>query len=166
MTSTGRLISTAAGLFIASLVPAQAAQTVVEQRLAEIKPCSYLSVKRNVAGKTVTIGFDKLDAIELRRAVVNLADDHVSFTFEGYLSCSTSEGALLQGDAAVDLTATATMDLGTCTVRSISADSVNFSGSFGPLVASGWNLAGQPMVEREVTSMLVEACGKFTNTPQ
>lgn len=136
-------------------------QTVIEKRLAELRPCSNLKTTTKVLGQPVAIGIDKLQGVALSRAEVAVIGDDVSLSFVGGLSCRASDNATIKGDASVDLTASAEMHLADCSVRSLSITPTGFGGSLGEVVKSAWTPLIHPKLEAEARAMLIDACTDF-----
>lgn len=132
----GRQVGPGAVLALVGLALAPAAsatertRTVVEQRVAEMNPCAALTAE--FGGQTV--GLDTLDDVVVRSARATLDGDAVTFTLDGRLSCRIGTGALLQGDAASDVSVTAAVSLADCTQADISVSLGAFGGSFASIL--------------------------------
>ncbi len=124
--------------------PGARQRTVIETMVAASNPCA--SLRTEVGGQA--IGLDELDDVEIRTADASLAGDAVTLTLAGRLSCRTPAGALLKGDAASDVTATAAVSLTDCTAADVRVSLSDFGGSFGMILQ-----ALQPTIEAK----LVEA---------
>ena len=103
----------AAALALGFGLPATAAprqRTVIESFVAATNPCTAL--RTEVGGQV--IGLDELEDVEIRTAAATLVGDAMTVSLDGRLSCRAPAGALLQGDAASDIDATATLSLADC----------------------------------------------------
>ena len=136
-------------------------QTVVEKRLAALQPCSNLKVTQVMFGLPVTIGIDKLKGVTLSRAEIALAGDDVTLSFVGGLSCRTSDHAAIKGDAAVDITVSAAVNLTDCSIRFLSISPTRFGGKFSEIIKAAWGPLIQPELEAKARSMLGDACADF-----
>jgi len=136
-------------------------QTVVEKRLAALQPCSSLKVTQDVLGVPVSVGIDKLQGVALSRADIALAGDEVTLSFMGGLSCRTSDRAVMKGDASVDLTASAEMNLADCSIRFLSINPTHFGGRFSEVLKGAWEPLIKPELEAAARSMLDDACTNF-----
>jgi hypothetical protein len=135
--------------------------TVIETLIASHNPCAGL--RTELAGQT--IGLDRFDDVELRAASASLAGDDVGLTLSGRLSCRTSDGSLLAGDASSDIDATAALSLADCDAADVSVALSNFGGSLAAVVE-----ALRPAIELQLAEaarpMLADACRQFRGTPQ
>jgi len=138
-----------------------ASQTVVEKRLAALQPCSNLKLTQKLLGRPVTIAIDQLIGVTVSRATVTLAGDDVSVDFVGGLSCRTSEQSAMMGDASVDLTASAKVNLADCSVRSLSIDPTRFGGTLAEVVKSAWEPLIRPKLEADARKMFTDGCTNF-----
>jgi hypothetical protein len=136
-------------------------QTVVEKRLAALQPCSNLKVTQTVLGLPVTIGIDKLKGVALSRAEIVMAGDDVTLSFVGGLSCRTPDHAAIKGDASVDLTVSAAVNLADCSIRFLSMSPTRFGGRFREVIKVAWGPLIQPELEAKARSMLGDACADF-----
>lgn len=137
------------------------AQTVVEKRLATLQPCSSLKLTQKMLGRPVTLGIDRLIDVTLGRATVTMVGDDVTLSFVGGVSCETSEQSAIKGDASVDLTASAKVNLVDCSIRSFSITPTRFGGSLGEVAKSAWEPLIRPKLEADARAMLVDGCTDF-----
>jgi hypothetical protein len=135
--------------------------TVIESLIASRNPCAGL--RTELAGQT--IGLDRFDDVELSAASASLAGDAVGLTLSGRLSCRTSEGSLLAGDASSDIDATASLSLAACDAPEVSVALSNFGGSLAAVIE-----ALKPAIELQLAEaarpMLADACRQFRGTPR
>lgn len=143
-----------------TLAPAMA-QTVVEKRLAALQPCSSLKITQDVLGVPVNIGIDELQGVALSRADMALVGNEVSLSFVGGLSCRTSDRAVMKGDASVDVTGSAKVNLADCSIRFLSINPTHFGGSFSEVLKGAWEPLMKPRLEAAARSMLDDACTNF-----
>ena len=153
-----QVLAFAVAAFTATPAPAQ---TVVEKRLAALQPCSSLKIKQKMLGVAVAIALDELVGVAADRATVTLAGDAVTLSFAGGLSCRAPDDAAIKGDASVDLTAAAAMNLADCSIRSLSISPTRFGGTLGEVVKGAWEPLIRPKLEADVRAMLVDACTDF-----
>lgn len=151
-------------LAVAALVtaPLAWAQTVVEQRIAAIRPCSSLAVSKTMLGQRFTIGIDRLKSVSLINAQVTMAGNEVTLTFAGSLACRTSDSAAFKGDASVAVAGQSALDLGSCTIRALSIRLTGAGGTFGEVVRAAWDPLIRPKLEAEAAAMLRQACADFS----
>ena len=136
-------------------------QTVVEKRLAALQPCSNLKLTQKLLGRPVTLAIDQLIDVTVNRATVTLAGNDVSVAFVGGLSCRTSEQSAMKGDASVDLTASAKVNLADCSIRSLSLTPTRFGGTLAEVVKSAWEPLIRPKLEADARTMFVDGCTDF-----
>ena len=136
-------------------------QTVVEKRLAALEPCSALKTSQKMLGVRVAIAIDELEGVVVNRATVTLAGDAVTLSLVGGLSCRASDDSALKGDASLDFTAAAAINLTDCSIRSLSITPTRFGGSLAEVVKSGWEPLIRPKLEAKTKTMLVDACTDF-----
>lgn len=136
-------------------------ESVVEKRLAALQPCSNLKLTQKLMGRPVTLGIDQLIGVTVSRATVTLVGDDVTLAFVGGLSCRTSEQSAIKGDASVDLTASAKVNLADCSVRSLSITPTRFGGTLAEVVKSAWEPLIRPKLEADARTMLVDGCTDF-----
>lgn len=141
------------GMFLAALaigalpghatLPARAAdnRTVVEELIAAENPCQRLRTRQ----LGMTIGVDKLKDVRLDTATIRLEANRVTLDFSGRLACETSSDAVLSGDAAATVVASADLSLADCTIDALDVHLSDFGGSFGPILA-----ALSPTIEAEL----------------
>jgi hypothetical protein len=136
-------------------------QTVVEKRLAALQPCSNLKLTQKLLGRPVTLAIDQLIDVTVSRATIKLAGDNVILDFVGGLSCRTSEQSAIKGDASVDLTASAKVNLADCSIRSLSITPTRFGGTLAEVVKSAWEPLIRPKLEADARTMFVDGCTDF-----
>lgn len=137
------------------------AQSIVEKRLASLQPCGNLRTEQKLAGVPIVIGIDKLKSIAMRRAELAISGDEVTVSFAGGIACRTSDGAVIKGDAAVDLTASAVVNLADCSIGSLSITPTRFGGSFSKILEGAWEPVIRPKLEADAITMLKQACADF-----
>ena len=137
------------------------AQTVVEKRLAALQPCSSLKLSKKALGLPVALGIDQLVSVTVDRAAVTLVGDDVSLSLAGGISCRTAAQSAIKGDASIDLTAAAELNLAGCAVRSLAVTPTRFGGSFGEILKSAWEPLIKPKLEADARAMLADACTHF-----
>ena len=149
-------LALAAALALGFGLPATAAprqRTVIESFVAATDPCTAL--RTEVGGQV--IGLDELEDVEIRTAAATLVGDAMTVSLDGRLSCRAPAGALLQGDAASDVDATATLSLADCEAADVRISLSGFGGSLAGIVE-----ALHPSLEARIAEaarpQLVAAC--------
>lgn len=137
------------------------AQTVVEKRLAALEPCSALKTSQKMLGVRVAIAIDELEGVVVNRATVTLAGDAVTLSLVGGLSCRASDDSALKGDASLDFTAAAAINLTDCSIRSLSITPTRFGGTLAEVVKSAWEPLIRPKLEADARTMFVDGCTDF-----
>ena len=105
--------------------PSQAA-TALEDAIASAIPCA--GNKTKVAG--TTIGIDKFDRVEIKEFSVSGKGSAGKASVTGFLSCKTSDQAVVRGDANADFDVSASIDLNTCAITSKSVEIPKTGGRF------------------------------------
>jgi hypothetical protein len=151
------------GAFLATLILVTQAEadTVIEQQLAALKPCSGL--KEELFGASLAI--DKLESITLSRTQLDINGDLVTLMLQGSLACETSDAALVKGNASVSINATAHMSLTDCSVAILTITPTRFGGTFASVVEAAWRPVILPKLETETRRMLTQACTDFVTGP-
>lgn len=148
-------------IFAFSPAPSAAGQNVIEGRIAALKPCSRLKTSHMVFGVNVKVGIDKLEYVSFDRAQVVVEGDNVTLSLTGALACRTPDTAMVRGNASVDISAKAEVDLADCKIRSLEVRPTRFGGTFGAALLAAWPGLIAPKIEDGATRMLVRACKDF-----
>lgn len=151
----------AVAVLVALTATPAGAQTVVEQRLADLKPCSALKLTQNLAGVPLSIGIDEVKSVTVKQADIAVQGNRLSFTLDGGLACRTPDNAPLKGDASVDISARATIDLAGCTVDNLEILPKRFGGSLRQVLEKAWKPLILPKLRQDAHEALVKACTNF-----
>lgn len=139
---------------IAGNMPSSA-QTVIERLISAQNPCGGL----RTTGAFGTIGIDRLDWVRIQAANVSLDGDTVKLSFQGGLSCRTSDNAMIKGSASAHIYARAGGSLASCQLAA-NVDLSDFGGNFGQFLQ-----AAKSRLEAELGSILNReakaACERF-----
>ncbi|MEM6488855.1 MAG: hypothetical protein AAF677_11415 [Pseudomonadota bacterium] len=168
LTAVSSVLGTAAlalTVGLAAAPPAAATDSVIEARLKALKPCAPLKKQVSVGSGLLkietTIGIDRMRALRVKAIDVSLRGDAVSLTLNGGLTCGTAGDAVLKGDAGVEVSLAADVDLATCTITKFDLEPVTYTGSFRDVVQALWPSILGPKIETNARTQIVNACNDF-----
>ncbi|NAZ37072.1 hypothetical protein [Rubellimicrobium sp. CFH 75288] len=129
-----------------------AAQSLpLDRVLPGLNPCAGLSAQQ----WGVPVGLDVLEEASLDALDLQLRGQEAAVSLSGRLACRTGADALVPGNAAAALQASAQMSLADCSVRGLDLRLGPFGGSYAPVLE-----AMAPELRRLLEAQALDAFGR------
>jgi hypothetical protein len=149
-------------IFLSAMPGAAAAQDFLAQMVSEADPCGGLELSERVFGLPVSIGLQQKGAVRIGRVALSIEEEMASLDLAGGLSCETTPGSVLSGDAELDIEASATVALADCSVTELALTPTRFGGYLADVLEAGWTPLLEPALAAETEALLVRACKDLT----
>lgn len=140
-------------LATAVLLSAQAEDTILSKKLADINPCAAL--KTDIL--FTTIGIDRTRHANVQSVSISINDDTANLNSTGALECKTSQNATFQKWVGADFLITGNADLANCDAAIASVSLFNERGDLGAIL-DAFRGEVEPLLSELARDQIVQFC--------